>query len=217
MENLIPNDSASSISNDSTSSTSNNSTSNIPNDSTSSTPNNSISSISNDSTSCTLNNSISSIPNDSTSSTPNNSTSKDVDNSIVDMVVATGISFNVLNNPFFHRMTKNLHYITYLYKIPHPTTISQHLTGNIFDSRLKFIKDILAKTSEKISLMCNRWYSTIHKCHYTVITGSWMGDNWKIVNIVLSFQKTGQTANEIILAIMNTLKNYSIGKKYLHL
>ncbi|CAG8595488.1 11497_t:CDS:2, partial [Dentiscutata heterogama] len=74
--NLIPNDSASSISNDSISSTSNNSASNIPNDSTSSIPNNSISSISNDSTSSTLNNSISSIPNNFTSSTPNNSASK---------------------------------------------------------------------------------------------------------------------------------------------
>ncbi|CAG8443835.1 10665_t:CDS:2 [Dentiscutata heterogama] len=140
-------------------------------------------------------------------------TKEDVDNSIMDMVIATGASFNILNNPSFRKMVRNLRYVTPSYKIPHSTTISRHITGNIFDLRLKFIKDVLAKTSGQISLTCDGWHSTVHKCHYTVITGSWISDDWKIVNIVLSFQKSGQTAKEITSEIMNTLKNYSIEKK----
>ncbi|CAG8678695.1 14546_t:CDS:2 [Dentiscutata erythropus] len=101
-------------------------------------------------------------------------TKEDIDNSIMDMVIATGVSFNILNNPSFY---------------------------------------ILAKTSGQILLTYDGWHSTVHKSHYIVITGSWISDDWRIVNIVLSFQKSGQTVKEIISEIMNTLKNYSIKKK----
>ncbi|CAG8830469.1 14670_t:CDS:2, partial [Cetraspora pellucida] len=47
--------------------------------------------------------------------------------------------------------------------------------------------------------------------------GSWVSDNWRIVNIVLSFQKSGQTAEEITSVIMSMLKNYSIENKILAL
>ncbi|CAG8781405.1 8515_t:CDS:2 [Cetraspora pellucida] len=49
------------------------------------------------------------------------------------------------------------------------------------------------------------------------ITGSWVSDNWRIVNIVLSFQKLEQTVKEITSVIMSTLKNYSIENKILAL
>ncbi|CAG8707568.1 7741_t:CDS:1 [Cetraspora pellucida] len=98
-------------------------------------------------------------PNSPLGETPNEGfkpvTKEDVDNSIVDLVVVTGMPFNILINLFFLKMTKNLCYATYLYKIPHPTTISQHLTGNIFDLRLNFVMNILAKTSGQILLTCD--------------------------------------------------------------
>ncbi|CAG8630234.1 12647_t:CDS:1 [Cetraspora pellucida] len=140
-------------------------------------------------------------------------TKEDVDNLIVDLVIGTGMSFNILNNPLFHNMARKLYFVTSTYKVPHPTTVSRHLTGNIFNKRFEFIKNILNKCLGKISITCDGWHSTVHKCHYVVITGSWISDEWQIVNIVLSFQKSGQTAKEIISTILNTLENYSIKNK----
>ncbi|CAG8704196.1 19213_t:CDS:2, partial [Cetraspora pellucida] len=40
-----------------------------------------------------------------------------------------------------------------------------------------------------------------------------ISENWRIANITLSFQKSGQTAEEIVLAIMNTLEKYYIKDK----
>ncbi|CAG8481391.1 15561_t:CDS:2, partial [Gigaspora rosea] len=117
-------------------------------------------------------------------------TKEDVDNSIIDLVVGTGISFNILNNPSFHRMVNKLHYVIDTYKVPHPTTISRHLSGSIYEIRFNFIKDVMAK-----------------------MPGSWISDNWNIVNILLSFQRSGQTAKEIKSVIINTLNNYSINDK----
>ena len=116
---------------------------------------------------------------------------EDVDNSIVDLVVGTGMSFNVLNSSLFYRMVNKLQHVTKLYKIPHPTTISRHLSGNIYEIRLKFIKDIIAKMPGRISLTCDGWHSTIHRCHYIVVTGSWISDDWRMVNIILNFQRSG--------------------------
>ncbi|CAG8611996.1 16681_t:CDS:2, partial [Dentiscutata heterogama] len=113
-------------------------------------------------------------------------TKEDVDNSIIDLVVSTGISFNVLNGLLFHRMVNKLHYVTDTYKVPHPTTISRHLSGRIYEIRREFIK---------------------------VVTGSWISDNWRIVNIILNFQKSGQTAKDIKSVIVNTLNNYNIRDK----
>ncbi|CAG8837755.1 9766_t:CDS:1, partial [Cetraspora pellucida] len=115
-------------------------------------------------------------------------TKEDVDNSIMDMVIASGVLFNILNNLSFRKMARNLCYVTPSYKIPHSTTIYRHITSNIFNLRLKFVKDILAKTSGQISLTCDGWHSTVYKCHYIVITEFWISDDWRIVNIVLSFQ-----------------------------
>ncbi|CAG8794023.1 2896_t:CDS:2, partial [Cetraspora pellucida] len=116
-------------------------------------------------------------------------TKEEIDKSIVDLVVRIGISFSILDNPLFHKITRNLHYVINSYK------------------------NILAKTSGWISLTCDRWHSTVHKCHYIVITGSWISDDWKIVNIILNFQKSGQTAEEILSVIKDTLEKYSIENK----
>ena|SRR2546421_2923029 len=89
----------------------------------------------------------------------------DVDNSIIDLVVGTGLSFNVLNSLLFHRMVEKLRFVTNSYKVPHPTTISRHLSGDIYEIRLKFIKDVLAMTPGRISLTCDGWHSTVHRCH----------------------------------------------------
>ncbi|CAG8661612.1 17113_t:CDS:2 [Dentiscutata erythropus] len=96
----------------------------------------------------------------------------------------------------------------------HLTTVSQHLSGNIFDKRLEFVKEALAKTSSKISFTCDRWHSTVHKCHYIVVTASWISTNWKIVNIILNFQESGQTAIDIKSVIVKTLDNYNIKEKF---
>ncbi|CAG8785719.1 21138_t:CDS:1 [Dentiscutata erythropus] len=72
-------------------------------------------------------------------------TKNEMDKSIVDLVVSTGMSFNILDNPLFHQVARNLHYVKYSYKIPHSTTIPQHLMENIFNLRFDFIKNILAK------------------------------------------------------------------------
>ncbi|CAG8644294.1 8437_t:CDS:2, partial [Scutellospora calospora] len=140
-------------------------------------------------------------------------TKEEIDKLIVNLIVRTGMSFNVLENPLFHKMARNLQYIKKSYKVLHPTTISRYISGNIFNLRFNFIKNILTKSSGQISLTCDRWHSTIHKCHYIVITGSWISDNWKIVNIILSFQQSGQTANKILSVIKNTLDEYSIKEK----
>ncbi|CAG8686454.1 11001_t:CDS:1, partial [Scutellospora calospora] len=140
-------------------------------------------------------------------------TKEDMNKTITDLVVGTGVSFNILNNPLFHKMAKNLQYVSKLYKVPHPTTISRYLTGNLFNLRFNIIKSILAESSGRISLTCDRWHSTIHKCHYVVITESWFSDNWRIINIILSFQQSGQTAEDIFLVIMNILEKYSIKEK----
>ncbi|CAG8507311.1 3129_t:CDS:2, partial [Scutellospora calospora] len=95
---------------------------------------------------------------------------EEIDKLIVDLIVRTGMSFNVLENPLFHKMARNLQYVKKSYKVPHPTTISRYIR-------------------------------------------SWVSDNWKIVNIILSFQQSGQTANEILSVIKNTLDEYSIKEK----
>lgn len=138
---------------------------------------------------------------------------EDMDKSIVDFVVGTGISFNTFDNPLFHKMVRNLRFVTSSYKVPHSTTISRYLSGNVFDLRFNFIKDILAKFSGQISLTCDGWHSTVHKCHYVVVTGSWVSDDWKIVNIILTFRRSGQTAEDILSVIMNTLEEYGIKNK----
>ncbi|CAG8601126.1 5192_t:CDS:1, partial [Scutellospora calospora] len=117
--------------------------------------------------------------------------------SIIDLVVGTGISFNVLDSSLFHSMARKLHSVTNSYKILHSTTVLRHLSGNIFSLKFEFIKNILAKAPGRISLICDGWYSTVHKCHYTVVTSSWISNNWQQVNIILSFQKSGQTAQDI--------------------
>ncbi|CAG8810437.1 4439_t:CDS:1, partial [Dentiscutata erythropus] len=137
-------------------------------------------------------------------------TKEDVDNSIIDLVVGTGISFNILNNPLFHRMVNKLHYVTDTYKVPHPTTISHHISESIYEIRFNFIKDVMAKMPGRISLTCDGWHSTVYRCHYTAVTGSWISDNWNIINILLSFQKSGQTAKDIKSVIIDTLNNYNI-------
>ncbi|CAG8748181.1 6638_t:CDS:1 [Dentiscutata erythropus] len=72
-------------------------------------------------------------------------TKEEIDKTIVDLVIETGMSFNILDNPLFLKMARNLHYVVKLYKVPHPTTILRYLTGNIFNSRFNFIKSILAE------------------------------------------------------------------------
>jgi len=94
---------------------------------------------------------------------------KEVDNSIIDLVISTGLSFNVLNSLLFHKMINKLQCVINSYKISHSTTIYYHLSGDIYEIRFKFIKEILAKISRQISLTCDL---TIYKCHYTIITGS---------------------------------------------
>ncbi|CAG8623419.1 5961_t:CDS:2 [Cetraspora pellucida] len=140
-------------------------------------------------------------------------TKEEMDKSIVDLVIRTGMSFSILDNPLFHQVARNLCYVTNSYKIPHSTTISRHLTGNIFDLRFEFIKNILATSPRRISLTCDGWHSTVHKCHYIVVTGSWISDDWRVVNIILSFQKSGQTAEDILSTIKTTLEAYSIKEK----
>ncbi|CAG8510495.1 2204_t:CDS:2 [Gigaspora margarita] len=140
-------------------------------------------------------------------------TKEDVDNSIIDLVISSGISFNVLNSSLFRRMVNKLHYVTNTYKVPHPTTISRHLSGSIYEIRHEFINGVMAEMPGRISLTCDGWHSTVHRCHYTVVTGSWISDNWKIVNIILSFQKSGQTAKDIKSVIINTLNDYNIRDK----
>ncbi|CAG8575282.1 22288_t:CDS:2, partial [Gigaspora rosea] len=87
---------------------------------------------------------------------------KDVDNSIIDLVVGTGISFNILNNPSFHRMVNKLHYVIDTYKVPHPTTISRHLSGSIYEIRFNFIKEVIAKMPYQISLTCDIFSLTMN-------------------------------------------------------
>ncbi len=99
---------------------------------------------------------------------------EEVDNLIIDLVIGTGLSFNVLNSLLFHKMVNKLQCVTNSYKIPHSTTISRHLSGDIYEIRLKFIKETLAKVSGRISLTCDGLHSTVHRCHYTVVTGSWI-------------------------------------------
>src|SRR6266498_657716 len=113
--------------------------------------------------------------NSQTNSSPNKPMAKEeVDNSIIDLVIGTGLSFNVLNSLLFHKMVNKLQCVTNSYKIPHSTTISCHLSGDIYEIRLKFIKETLAKVSGRILLTCDGLHSTVHRCHYTVVTGSWI-------------------------------------------
>ncbi|CAG8830665.1 12223_t:CDS:2, partial [Cetraspora pellucida] len=113
-------------------------------------------------------------------------TKEEMDKSIVDLVVRTGISFSIFDNPLFYKMTRNLHYVINSYKVPHSTTISRHLTSDMFNKRFEFIRNILAKTFGQISLTCDGWHSTVHKC---------------------------QTAEKILLVIKDTLEKYSIENK----
>ncbi|CAG8625778.1 6882_t:CDS:2 [Dentiscutata heterogama] len=113
-------------------------------------------------------------------------TKVEMDKSIIDLVVRTGISFSILDNPLFHKMARNLRYVINSYKVPHSTTISRHLIGD---------------------------HSTVHKCYYNVVTGSWISDDWKIVNVVLSFKKSGQIAVDILSVIEGTLEEYFIKNK----
>ncbi|CAG8730950.1 15123_t:CDS:2 [Dentiscutata erythropus] len=136
-----------------------------------------------------------------------------MDNSIIDLVVGTGISFNILDNPLFHNMVKKLHSVADSYKISHSTTVLRHLSGNIFSKRLEFIKNILLKTSGRFSLTCDGWHLTVHRCHYTVVTGSWISDDWQQVNIILNFEKSGQTAQAIKSVLLKTLEDYNIKEK----
>ncbi|CAB5193363.1 unnamed protein product [Rhizophagus irregularis] len=138
---------------------------------------------------------------------------EEVDNSIIDLVVDTGMPFNVLNSSLFHRMVSKLHCVLNSYKVPHPTTISRYLSENIYETRFGFIKNLLAKMPGRISLTCDGWHSTAHRCHYTVVMGSWISDDWRMVNIILNFQKSGQTAKDTTSVIMNTLNNYDIKNK----
>ncbi|CAG8748562.1 23031_t:CDS:2 [Dentiscutata erythropus] len=131
----------------------------------------------------------------------------DMDDSIVDLVIGTGISFNVIDSPLFHRMARKLYRVTHSYKIPHSTTVSRHLSGNIFDKRLEFVKEALAKTSSKISFTYDGWYSTVHKCHYMVVTVSWISTDWEIVNIILNFQESEQTAIDIKSAVSRIIQS----------
>ncbi|CAG8674757.1 6074_t:CDS:2 [Dentiscutata erythropus] len=140
-------------------------------------------------------------------------TKNEMDKSIVDLVVSTGMSFNILDSSLFRQVARNLQYVKHSYKIPHSTTISRHLTGDIFNLRFDFIKNILAKSPGRISLTCDGWHSTVHRCHYIVVTGSWISDDWRVVNIILSFQKSGQTADDILSTIIATLEAYSIKEK----
>ncbi|CAG8770400.1 13852_t:CDS:1 [Cetraspora pellucida] len=82
-------------------------------------------------------------------------TKEDVDNSIIDLVISSGISFNILNSSLFHRIVNMLHYVTDTYKVPHSTTISCHLSESIYEIRLEFIKSIIAEMPGRISLTCN--------------------------------------------------------------
>ena len=110
-------------------------------------------------------------------------------------------------------MVEKLQFVTNSYKVPHPTTISRYLSGDIYEIRYKFIKYTLEKALGRVSLTCDGWHSTVHRCHYTVVTGSWISEDWKMVNIILSFQKSGQTAKDINSVIMNTLEEYNIKNK----
>jgi len=112
------------------------------------------------------------INRDNNNTNSGSATKDDVDNSIIDLVVGTGLSFNVLNSLLFQKMVNKLQCVTNSYKIPHSTTISRHLSGDIYETRLTFIKEILAKMPGRISLTCDGWHSTVHRCHYTVVTGS---------------------------------------------
>ncbi|CAG8448918.1 23109_t:CDS:2 [Cetraspora pellucida] len=47
-----------------------------------------------------------------------------------------------------------------------------------------------------------------------LVVGSWISDNWNIINILLSFQKSGQTVKDIKSVIINTLNNYNIKDKF---
>ncbi|CAG8806757.1 12891_t:CDS:2, partial [Cetraspora pellucida] len=140
-------------------------------------------------------------------------TKEEIDKSIIDLVVSTGISFSILDNLLFRQVARNLRYVTNSYKILHSMTILRHLTGNIFNSRLEFVKNLLAKSPRRISLTCDRWHSNIHRCHYIVVTGSWISEDWRVVNIILSFQKSGQTAEDILSTIITTLEAYNIKEK----
>ncbi|CAG8767494.1 26174_t:CDS:2 [Dentiscutata erythropus] len=51
-------------------------------------------------------------------------TKGEIDKSIVDFVVRTGISFSILDNLLFYQIAQNLCHVTKLYKIPYSTTIS---------------------------------------------------------------------------------------------
>ncbi len=42
---------------------------------------------------------------------------EDVGNSIIDLVIDTGLSFNILNSLLFHKMVNKLQCVTNLYKI----------------------------------------------------------------------------------------------------
>ncbi|CAG8443654.1 13342_t:CDS:2 [Dentiscutata heterogama] len=128
-----------------------------------------------------------------------------MDNSIIDLVVGTGILFNIFDNSLFHNMVKKLYSVADSYKISHLTTISQHLSGNIFSKRLEFIKNILIKTSGQISLMCDRWHLTVHRCHYTVVTGSWISDDWQ-----QNCSNSISNAIKVILEISQHLKKINI-------
>ncbi|CAG8707581.1 8138_t:CDS:2, partial [Scutellospora calospora] len=103
-------------------------------------------------------------------------TKEEMDKLIVNLIVRTGMSFNVLKNPLFHKMARNFQYFKKSYKVPHPTIISRYISRNIFNLRFNFIKNILAKSSGRILLTYDRWHLTIYKCHYIVITGSWVNE-----------------------------------------
>ncbi|CAG8636797.1 3894_t:CDS:2, partial [Scutellospora calospora] len=80
-------------------------------------------------------------------------TKDDVDSSIVDLIVRTGMSFNILNNPLFHKMAKQLHYIVNSYKIPYPTTISRHITDfKKSGQTAKDITSVIMNTLENYSI-----------------------------------------------------------------
>ena len=93
---------------------------------------------------------------------------KEVDNSIIDLVISTGLSFNVLNSLLFHKIINKLQCVINSYKISHSTTISYYLSGDIYEIKLKFIKKTLVKVSGQILLTYDRLHSTVYRCYYTV-------------------------------------------------
>ena len=71
-----------------------------------------------------------------------------MNNLIINLIIGTKLSFNILNSLLFYKMINKFQYVTNSYKITYLTTISYYLLGDIYEIRLKFIKETLAKISE---------------------------------------------------------------------